>query len=183
MMIPESPVIALVVLALPILLFLSYHRLLPKPIPGIPYNEEAATRLFGDIPTMLSVISKGDLLFDWMVGNNVRHKSPVTQIFGRPFQKPWVIVTDFRESQDILLHRTKEFDRSKFVTDVFIPLVPKFHHNYQSKDERYRKQRNLLRDLMSPSFLNQVCVAAQAYELSDTRARLPRLRYTQACSV
>lgn len=64
MTIPESPVITLVVLALPILLFLGYQRLHLNPIAGIPYDEEAATRLFGDIPTMLSVISKGDLLFD-----------------------------------------------------------------------------------------------------------------------
>ncbi|KAI1199823.1 hypothetical protein F5X97DRAFT_295498 [Nemania serpens] len=32
--------------------YLLYRRLLPKPIPGIPYNLEAAKQLFGDASDM-----------------------------------------------------------------------------------------------------------------------------------
>jgi hypothetical protein len=41
-----------------------------------------------------------------------------------PLGKPWVVVTDFRESYDIQAHRQGEFDRSAFLGDVFGPLLP-----------------------------------------------------------
>jgi hypothetical protein len=53
--------------------------------------------------------------------------SPIFQMFMRPFGKPWVIVTDFRESQDIQMNRQHEFDRSKYIGEIFGPLLPGNH--------------------------------------------------------
>lgn len=54
--------------------------------------------------------------------------SPVFQLFMKgPFSKPWVIVTDFRENQDIQSMRQGEFDRSTWLGDVFGPLLPGNH--------------------------------------------------------
>lgn len=53
--------------------------------------------------------------------------TPIFQMFMRPFGKPWVILTDFRESQDIQLNRQHEFDRSKYIGEVFGPLLPGNH--------------------------------------------------------
>lgn len=44
-----------------------------------------------------------------------------------PLRKPWVILADFREAQDIQMYRQGEFDRSSFLADVFGPLLPGNH--------------------------------------------------------
>lgn len=43
------------------LLYVLYQIILPKPIPGIPYNKHAAKSLFGDIPEIRRE-SPGNLL-------------------------------------------------------------------------------------------------------------------------
>ena len=48
-------------------------------------------------------------------------------MFMRPFGKPWVIVADFREAQDIQTNRQHEFDRSTYIGEVFGPLLPGNH--------------------------------------------------------
>ena len=48
-------------------------------------------------------------------------------MFMRPFGKPWVIVADFREAQDIQVNRQDEFDRSTYIGEVFGPLLPGNH--------------------------------------------------------
>jgi len=139
-----------------VLLYLGYRRALPKPIPGIPHNQGAVKSILGDLPGMLAHMSATDQIFPWMSAQNVKLNSPVVQLFTRPFQKPWVVVTDFKESQDILLRRTKEFDRSDFLGDVFTGLVPDFHISKKSSDEKFKANRHLMKDLMTPAFLRQV---------------------------
>lgn len=36
--------------------YLAYRALLPKPLPGIPYNKDAATKLFGDVPEVMGYV-------------------------------------------------------------------------------------------------------------------------------
>ncbi|OWP04689.1 hypothetical protein B2J93_5708 [Marssonina coronariae] len=100
-------------------LYVLYRYLLPKPIPGIPYNKRAIKSLLGDVLPMLKHIGETQELYTWITAQNVKLNSPIIQLFARPFSKPWVIVTDWREAQDILLRRTKEFDRSNFFGDIF----------------------------------------------------------------
>jgi hypothetical protein len=59
------------------------------------------------------------------------------QMFMRPLGKPWVVLTDFREAQDILTTRRDEFDRSSFTTEVFGPLLPEFHAVVRPLDFSY----------------------------------------------
>ena len=94
-------------------------------------------------------------LWNWVTSQNYNLQSPIVQIFGRPFARPWVVVTDFREAQDILLRRTKEFDRANFMGDIFLGLLPE-HHISMKTDNTFKQHRRWLQDLMTPAFLHGV---------------------------
>ncbi|KAJ8132968.1 hypothetical protein O1611_g656 [Lasiodiplodia mahajangana] len=137
------------------LTYLAYTWALPKPIPGIPYNKEATTNLFGDIPSLFAFIAKtGEPPLAWMLQQSQQLQSPIIQVFVRPFAQPRVVLCDFREGQDILMRR-KDFDRSPTMGDLFSGLVP-HHHIHQSTNAIWKSNRRLLQDLMSPKFLNNV---------------------------
>ncbi|KAK8038815.1 hypothetical protein PG993_007226 [Apiospora rasikravindrae] len=95
-------------------LYLGYCAISPKPLPGIPYNRDAAKKLLGDIPEVMRYIMKKKQIFCWLTSLTTRHQSPIVQAFFKPGEWPWVVVTDPYESQDILIRRTKEFDRTLF---------------------------------------------------------------------
>ncbi|KIX09319.1 uncharacterized protein Z518_00398 [Rhinocladiella mackenziei CBS 650.93] len=158
-------------LAASILLYLIYRWALPRPIPGIPYNPSATRSIFGDIPGMLDYISKTGRIWPWITQQTTTLQSPIVQIFGRPFSKPWVIISDFRESQDILLRRHKEFDRSEVTRDTFSGLIPEMHIGMKSSDERFKAHRQLLKDLMTPAFLHEVS-APQVYASVEALVKL-----------
>jgi hypothetical protein len=46
-----------------IALYIAYRAILPKPIPGIPYNKDAAGKLLGDIPEMMSYVMRTKRIF------------------------------------------------------------------------------------------------------------------------
>jgi hypothetical protein len=79
--------------------FLLYRWLLPKPIPGVPYNHEATTSLLGDIPSMMEHIKTHKMLTDWMVAHTQKHDSPIVQLFTNLFGRPIVLISDYRETQ------------------------------------------------------------------------------------
>lgn len=128
-------------------LYLTYRRLLPKPLPGIPYNKEATKTLLGDMGPMVKHMGETQELFSWIASQNVKLNSPIVQIFARPFASPWIAVTDYREAQDILLRRTKEFDRANFLGDIFLGLMPKFHISMKSDNGEFKQHRRWLQDL------------------------------------
>lgn len=76
---------------------------------------------------------------------------------------PWVVVTDPLESQDILLRRTKEFDRSGFFHELIGEILPEQHIQFRSTDQRFKSQRNLINHLMTPSFISQIS-APEVYQ-------------------
>jgi hypothetical protein len=139
-----------------VLLYLGYRWALPKPIPGVPYNLDSANSILGDLPAMLKQLSATGQIFPWTTAQNTKLNSPIVQVFTRPLMKPWVIITDFKESQDILLRRTKEFDRSDFLGDVFLGLIPDMHISMKSTDNKFKRNRHLIKDLMTPGFLHEV---------------------------
>ncbi|CAI0653167.1 unnamed protein product [Colletotrichum noveboracense] len=132
-----------------------YRTLLPRPLPGIPYNKTAATSLWGDMPEMISHVKKTGEMYDWLGAQNIKHQSPIIQVFGRPFSKPWVIISDFHETQDILIRRGKEFDRSEFTADVLAGVIPEHHSRWKTNDE-WKSRRRLIGDILTPSFLSKV---------------------------
>ncbi|RGP68819.1 hypothetical protein FSPOR_5025 [Fusarium sporotrichioides] len=139
-----------------LLLFSLYNLALPKPIPGIPYNKNATKRLFGDLPDLFAYQKHHKEQRKWFPAQNMKLNSPVCQVFIRPFSKPRVIVTDYREAQDILSKRLKEFDRSERVREAWEGVIPHEMLSYKTVDPKFKKHRELLRDLMSPNFLQNV---------------------------
>lgn len=126
---------------------------LPKPIPGIPHNPEAVRSLLGDIMAIQREMP--DNIGEWVVRQSDRHRSPVWQVFLVPFSRPFVVVSDFREGQDILVRRKDEFERSDLAIALLRGELPKFHACLKTGPE-WATHRRLLQDLMSPQFLNRV---------------------------
>jgi cytochrome P450 len=142
--------------------YLVYNALLPKPIQGIPYNRHAAKRILGDGPEAMQHIGKTKQVFSFLAEQLVKHNSPIIQLFMRPGGRPWVIISDFRESQDIMVRRTREFDRSDFFGDIFVATIPENQVTMKTNDV-WRTHRRVMGDTMSPSFLNNVA-APQIYD-------------------
>ncbi|CAI6285596.1 unnamed protein product [Periconia digitata] len=151
-----------IIIVLPFLLYLLYWAALPKPIPGIPYNKNSAKRLLGDVPEF---VKEKDGLRFWMRDQFTVHNSPVVQIFTAPFKRPWVLVSDFRESQDMTVRRGSEFDRSGLTYDSFGALAPNSYICKRTDEPMYKHNRSLLKDLMTAPFLNQIS-APEIYEKS-----------------
>ncbi|TDZ19120.1 Cytochrome P450 monooxygenase TRI13 [Colletotrichum orbiculare MAFF 240422] len=167
-------VLASAAAALSILLYALYQYLLPKPIQGIPYNEEATKTLLGDIHRIQKEAPNNP--FGWMIEQARRRGSPVSQFFLEPFGKPSVVVTDFREGQDILMRR-KEFDRSDFTIALLGGEARNFHINLKTGPE-WKAHRRLLQDLMTPAFLHNVAApniyksATRLLEVWKTKTRM-----------
>jgi len=152
------PVILVTILTVAYLVF---QRILPKPLPGIPYNEYAVKSPLGDLPSLIKVARKtGDVtgfIYQQVRGLN----SPITQMFMFfPFWKPTVIISDPREIEDILLRRTpKEFDRSENLRDLFEGIVPD-HQVMLKTTAEWKAHRRILQDLMVPGFIRGVASGA-----------------------
>ncbi|KAI8626380.1 cytochrome P450 [Xylariaceae sp. FL1651] len=146
----------LIILATSLSLFLLYRAALPKPLPGIPYHAASAHNIFGDVPAMLSHIANEDGTFiSYLVQSLEKLDAPLVQVFIKPFSKPLLILSDYVEAHDMMVHRTKEFDRSTSSGDLVRGLGPD-HHIHLKTTPKWRSQRRLVQDLMTPSFLNKV---------------------------
>lgn len=44
-------------------LYIGYRAALPKPLPDIPYDHDAARKLFGDVPEMMSYVRRTKRIF------------------------------------------------------------------------------------------------------------------------
>ncbi|KAH8651057.1 cytochrome P450 [Xylariales sp. PMI_506] len=166
---------ALVVGVALVALYAAYRAILPKPIPGIPYNKDAAGKLFGDIPEMMGYVMRTKRVFCWLTSLTTRHQSPIVQAFVKPGGLPWVVVTDPFESQDILLRRTKEFDRSEFFGELINGILPEQHIQFISTDPRFKNNRNLINHLMAPTFIAEVS-APEVYRAVNTLIKLWHLK-------
>lgn len=137
------------------LLYLGVQRAYPRPIPGIPYNRAAARRFGGDVPEIQARQKAGESVRPWFLEQAKRHNSAIVQIFLGPFAKPAVLVSDYREVNDILSHRELDFKRGKKV-DVFRGILPHAHPSLETFDPRFKSCLDLVKDLMTPSFLYKV---------------------------
>ncbi|CAN8096988.1 unnamed protein product [Discula destructiva] len=138
-------------------LYALYLYLLPKPLPGIPYDKAASRSILGSMSSMQSFRETHDMQhMPWFSHEASRLNSSVCQFWFGPFQKPSVILNDAREAQDILMRRSGEFGRGKQTVDLFKNVTPEFHVALLSEDFRYKRNKLLVRDLMSPSFLESI---------------------------
>ena len=146
--------VPVVIAAAAVVLYWGYRLILPKPLPGIPYNKGLG--IMGDLPELIKYRRTQPNFRRFFGELCLRHDSPMVQAFLRPLAKPVVVLTDYRESQDITLRRAKQFDRSKMHADAFGTVLPDHHISMRSWDPRFRENRELVKDLMTPAFLNQV---------------------------
>ncbi|KAK3985848.1 Trichodiene oxygenase [Cladorrhinum sp. PSN332] len=148
--------VTLVGLILGVALTYLYHAAKPKPIPGIPYDVASAGKLMGDIPALTSHINATEGTFiTYILQQMKKLNTPIMQVFVRPFSKPLVILGDFHEMHDVLIHRHKDFDRAELLGDLVKGLAPD-HHILLKTNDQWKHQRRLIQDLMTPSFLHKV---------------------------
>ncbi|KAM0818915.1 putative Cytochrome P450 [Seiridium cardinale] len=158
-----------------LVLYLAYRAILPKPLAGIPCNVEAPKKILGDVPEMMGYVMRTKRIFCWLTFLTARHDSPIVQVFIKPMALPWVVVTDPLESQDILLRRTKEFDRSGFFGELIGGILPEQHIQFLSTDDRFKKNRNLINHLIAPTFITQVS-APEVYKSVCTLIKVWKLK-------
>ncbi|KAL6365870.1 hypothetical protein LRP88_00449 [Fusarium phalaenopsidis] len=163
------PGLGLAVGAVFIGLFLVLLRLArPKPIPGIPHNVEAANSLFGDLPEFRAAPDRRE----WWVSQVIKHQSPLVQVFLRPFSLPWVFVADHWEAVDIMTRRVKEFDRADQTIYTFEGVAPSHHLVMHSSNPQFKRNKELVRDLMSVSSPEIYEKFALLVDLWNDKARL-----------
>lgn len=143
-------------------LVLLYRRALPKPYDGIPYNKHSARRIMGDLPDVIAHLKRTKEMSSFAFGQCRKLKSPIIQLFLRPFSQPFIFLNDPREIEDILLRRIREFDRAPTTIDYFKPLLPNASI-VKVSDSSFKEQRRLWQDVMSPQFLRTV-VAKNVHE-------------------
>ena len=164
---------SIVAVVLVAVLYVCYRTALPRPIAGIPHNVKSARRVLGDMPELLKWRKTGNAL-GYFPSLARQTESPIFQIFMRPWGQPWVFVTDARECHDIMTRRYAEFDRSKFLGDMFKPVVPRFHLHFPTNRE-WTVHRRILGDTMSASFLNDVA-GKQMWKVMQNVVKLWRVK-------
>ncbi|KAG7291136.1 hypothetical protein NEMBOFW57_001147 [Staphylotrichum longicolle] len=111
----------------------------------------------------------------FLVGVYAAYSVPLVQVFIKPTALPWLVLTDPFESQDILRRRTKEFDRSGFIADVFDGILPEHHLPSLTTDNRFKDNRNLISHLMTPAFLTQT-IGPRLYNSAITMIKVWQLK-------
>ena len=138
------------------LIYVLYQAALPKPLPGIPYNEDSAKRVTGDIPYFLELERSGKRVRDFWSILARKHNSAITQFFTGPFSAPAVVVADFREAQDLLMRRSHELDRGNFNIGVMKGVIPHHFVAMGTHEHRFKVSKSLQKDLMTPTYLHSV---------------------------
>lgn len=151
------PIVTLVIAGTLLVLYLAYRWALPKPIPGIPYDEAASKSLLGNVPELLRFNKENDgNIVPWFFKKLTDKNAPMVQVWIKPLQPPAVIISDYMEIEDLMVRRTKEFNRGKGFKWLFGQISPEFHITKPSRSPEYKRSKDLIRDLMTPKFLNEV---------------------------
>ncbi|KXS94425.1 hypothetical protein AC578_9357 [Pseudocercospora eumusae] len=132
-----------------------YNAGRPRPLPDIPYNPISAKRFLGDGPDLFKWAAEHGSPYGYLPEMIKKLDSPIVQVFLRPFGRPWIIVADPYEAHDVRTRRFKEFDRSNFLGELFVTLLPKMHIHMPTGEE-WKSHRKLIADTMSPAFLGSV---------------------------
>jgi cytochrome P450 len=131
-------------------LYALYMWLLPKPLPGIPFNIAASKSIWGDV---LELRDDPSGLAKWCSKQLEAHGTPICQALMGPLSKPVVLVADIGNAREMLMGRS-DFDRSVYIIDRF-PLFGEFHLNMKTGDG-WRQSRGWLKDLLAPQYLHNV---------------------------
>lgn len=131
------------------------RSLYPKPYPGIPYNEESARRITGDIPNLVPIIQATNE-FSYSIFSITTQKlgQPIAQMLFPGIRKPLIILEDPQEIEDIIVRRNKEFDKAPMAIDTFSPMFPNATLS-QYTTPKLKAQKRLWADVMSSEFLHK----------------------------
>ncbi|KAI9157971.1 Cytochrome P450 monooxygenase TRI13 [Paramyrothecium foliicola] len=149
------------------IVYLTYLWLLPKPLPGIPYNKESSKRILGDLPRLHDLWEAGDCPRRLWTTAAAELKAPIAQVFLGPLNKPMVVVSDFRESYDLQVRHSKWLGRGPYNNDMWQGLIPEHFIAMDDWSPRYKHARGLNKDLMTAKFLNEVNAPASHSKLDD----------------
>ncbi|KAI2625057.1 cytochrome P450 [Hypoxylon sp. NC1633] len=134
---------------------MAWRMLYPKPYPGIPYNEESAKRITGDVPDLIPVIKATNEFSSSVFAITTQKLGvPIAQILFPAIRKPLIILEDPREIEDILLRRNKEFDKAPTAIDIFQPMFPHASIS-QYTTPKLRAQKRLWADVMNTEFIRR----------------------------
>jgi hypothetical protein len=158
----------------------SHALLMPKPIPGIPYNFFAQYLPWGDMVSLGIHYFRTGEVFRWLSLQNLHHKSPLVQLFLPSFSTicPTLVLADLPEIDDIVKRRTGELDRADLMHTWFGILAPRGMLGLKTSQSIFREQRRLWGVVLSPSFLDEVaapCAVRAATELADLWERKAEL--------
>jgi hypothetical protein len=154
--------------------------LMPKPIPGIPYNLLARYVPGGHmVPLGLHFLQTGEI-FRWLNMQNLRHKSPLVQIFLPSFStvRPTLILADLGEVDDIIRRRIGEIDRADLMHTWFGLIAPRGIIGLKTSDKAFKDQKRLWNVVLSPRFLADVATpcfyhaTAELVKLWESKSRL-----------
>ncbi|KAK2606815.1 hypothetical protein N8I77_005540 [Diaporthe amygdali] len=131
------------------------RKLMPKPYPGIPYNEESVGRITGDIPNLIPIIEATNEFSNTLFTVTTQKLGvPIAQLLFPGIRKPMVIIEDPREIEDIMVRQNKEFDKAPMAIDMFAPMFP--HATLaQYTTPELRAQKRLWQDVMNAEFLRR----------------------------
>ncbi|KAI1214429.1 cytochrome P450 [Annulohypoxylon truncatum] len=160
-------------LAVILLRFLVKLLFYPRPLSGIPYDTGSAKRITGDLPSITEAFNETTEWTRPIGRRSLKYGSPIHQLFMNPFSKPLIMVDDPREAADILLRRSKEFDKDTTfgVWQTFIPRST----IAQSTTPEYKAQRKTWQDTMHPDFLRKV-MARHIYAAAEDLTKLWEVR-------
>ncbi|KAJ0124521.1 hypothetical protein J7T55_005859 [Diaporthe amygdali] len=146
------------------------RKLMPKPYPGIPYNEESVGRITGDIPNLIPIIEATNEFSNTLFTVTTQKLGvPIAQLLFPGIRKPMVIIEDPREIEDIMVRRNKEFDKAPMAIDMFAPMFPHATLSQYTTPE-LRAQKRLWQDVMNAEFLRRAAapnIHKAALELVD----------------
>lgn len=157
------------------LVFAARRRFYPKPYPGIPYNEQSANRLTGDLPELIPVIeATNEYSGSIFAITTQRLGKPIAQMLFPALRKPLILLEDPREIEDIVLRRNQEFDKAPMAVDTFRPLFATATTSQYTTPE-LRAQKRLWADVMSAEFLRKAA-APNIYKATLDLVELWRLK-------
>lgn len=92
-----------------------------------------------------------------MTSQCIAHNSPLIQVFAKPFSRPFVVLADYREAEDVLRNRTPwDFDRASFFKVIFGGILLEWQLLEPSIHCKFKLQKKLVKDTMNPVFLARV---------------------------
>lgn len=133
-----------------------YRAALPKPVPGIPCDNASRNRLMGDLPDAMKWMGERKEFWSFMQERCRQLNSPIVQVWMQPLGRPFIVISDYLESRDIMVRRTpQQFDRSAWLGDMFWAIAPRNMTRFLTNDD-WKVHRRLMADAMSPNFLKNV---------------------------